>query len=501
MARRNTIASSPSRTPEQSPRGGRDAGNRNGDANINRNGHGNGTNGRGHRSPYARVFSIPGAKAFSAAGALARLPMSMTSLGIVLALNNLYNNWTVAGTMSAVCVLAMAIATPMYARLFDRYGQSRVGWIALAAEVAVLVAFALAAMMRVPLPVLFVLAVGIGATQFAFGALVRTRWSWALRDQGDPNLLNTAYAFESAVDEVVFILGPILTAGLATSIHPVAPFFVAAAAAGIGGTWYFLQKRTEPPVAVLTPVDTTARADAARGDAARGDEAARGTAGESSASDAAAAASSASAAADTMQLARVKADPSKHSALQFPGMLMLMIMWVVFNMCFSMFDVSMTSLTKALGRASIVGVQLAMFAVGSCIGALVFGSVRLRGSHWKHMLVFMAYLTLGFIGIHLAGENLVLIGAIELVAGLGVAPIYATGNLIVKQTVSPNFLTEGLSWLSTSVNIGQSIGSTIVGVVLDHAGPNAGLALPMVACAVSIPLIALAALSARRGRR
>ncbi len=430
-----------------------------------------------HGSPYARVFSIPGAKAFCASGALARLPMSMTSLGIVLALNNLYDNWTVAGTMSAVCVLAMAIATPVYARLFDRYGQSRVGWIALAAEVVVLVAFALAALVRVPLPFLFVLAVGIGATQFAFGALVRTRWSWVLRGQGDSNLLNTAYAFESAVDEVVFILGPIITAWLATSIHPVAPFIVAAAAAGIGGTAYFLQKRTEPPVAVLTPVDTTARGAAADAPAASG--ASSGVAPQ----------------------ARLRADPAKHSALQFPGMLMLMVTWVVFNMCFSMFDVSMTSLTKALGRANIVGVQLAMFAFGSCIGALVFGSIRLRGSHWKHMLVFMAYLTLGFVGIHLAGENLVLIGVIEFVSGLGVAPIYATGNLIVKQTVSANFLTEGLSWLSTSVNVGQSIGSTVVGVVLDHAGPSAGLALPMVACAVSIPLIALSALSARRVSR
>ena len=49
------------------------------------------------------------------------------------------------------------------------------------------------------------------------------------------------------------------------------------------------------------------------------------------------------------------------------------------------------------------------------------------------------------------------------------------------------------------MNIGQSIGSTIVGIVLDAHGPAAGLALPMMACAVSIPLIALSALSARRG--
>ncbi len=438
-------------------------------------------------SPYARIFSLPGAPAFAISGMVARLPMSMTSLGIVLALNNLYGNWTVAGTMSAVCVLAMGVATPVYARLFDRHGQSRVGWPALAAQVSMLVAFALAAMMRVPLPVLFVLAIGIGATQFAFGALVRTRWSWALRDVGDPNLLNTAYAFESAVDEVVFILGPIITAGLATMIHPVVPFFVAAAAVGIGGATYFLQKRTEPPVAILTPVNIKAGNDATS-DAAYA-AAADGVAADGSVADGA-----------TSRM-RAVADPSKHTALQFPGIFMLMVMWVVFNMCFSMFDVSMTSLTKALGRASIVGVQLAMFAVGSCIGALVFGSIRLRGSHWTHMLVFMTYLTLGFVGIYLAGSNLLLIGAIELIAGLGVAPIYATGNLIVKQTVPANFLTEGLSWLSTSVNIGQSIGSTIVGIVLDAHGPAAGLALPMMACAVSIPLIALSALSARRGLR
>lgn len=438
-------------------------------------------------SPYARIFSLPGAPAFAISGMVARLPMSMTSLGIVLALNNLYGNWTVAGTMSAACVLAMGAATPVYARLFDRHGQSRVGWPALAAQVTMLVAFAVAAMIRVPLPVLFVLAMGIGATQFAFGALVRTRWSWALRDVDDPNLLNTAYAFESAVDEVVFILGPIITAGLATMIHPVVPFFVAAAAVGIGGATYFLQKRTEPPVAILTPVHIEARSDATS-DAAHA-AAADGIAAGGSTPDGAA------------SRMRAVADPSKHTALQFPGILMLMITWVVFNMCFSMFDVSMTSLTKALGRASIVGVQLAMFAVGSCIGALVFGSVRLRGSHWTHMLVFMTYLTLGFVGIYLAGSNLLLIGAIELIAGLGVAPIYATGNLIVKQTVPANFLTEGLSWLSTSVNIGQSIGSTIVGIVLDAHGPAAGLALPMMACAVSIPLIALSAVSARRGSR
>ena len=49
------------------------------------------------KSPYSVLFSIPGTKAFCAFGALARLPMSMMSLGIILALNHLYDNWTIAG--------------------------------------------------------------------------------------------------------------------------------------------------------------------------------------------------------------------------------------------------------------------------------------------------------------------------------------------------------------------------------------------------------------------
>ena len=53
------------------------------------------------KSPYSVLFSIPGTKAFCASGALARLPMSMMGLGIILALNHLYDNWTIAGVMSA----------------------------------------------------------------------------------------------------------------------------------------------------------------------------------------------------------------------------------------------------------------------------------------------------------------------------------------------------------------------------------------------------------------
>ena len=80
-------------------------------------------------SPYQRLFMLPGAKAFCLSGAVARLPISMMSLGIVLALNHLYDNWTIAGTMSAAYVLAMSCVTPFYARAFDRFGQPAAGFL------------------------------------------------------------------------------------------------------------------------------------------------------------------------------------------------------------------------------------------------------------------------------------------------------------------------------------------------------------------------------------
>ena len=225
-----------------------------------RSGGGPETSGK-RRSPYAALFAIPGAKAFCASGALARLPMSMMGLGIILALNHLYDNWTIAGVMSAAYVLATAAVTPLYARLFDKFGQRRIGRIVLAVQIVAMLGFAFAALVRVPIPLLFLLAIVMGLTQFSFGALVRTRWAYVLDRTGNNELLNTAYALESAIDEVVFIFGPILAAFLAASVHPVSQLFVPTAASAIGGTIFFALHNTQPPVVHVIEVDAAQASD------------------------------------------------------------------------------------------------------------------------------------------------------------------------------------------------------------------------------------------------
>ena len=340
------------------------------------------------QSPYAQLFRIPGAKAFCISGAVARLPISMMSLGIVLALNHMYDNWTVAGSMSAMYILAVAAVTPFYARLFDRFGQRRVGPVALGVQIVAMLAFALAALARVPIPVLFALAICMGLTQFSFGALVRTRWAYALRGSQHESLLNTAYALEAAIDEIVFIFGPILAAFLATSVHPVSQLFVPTLACGIGGAVFFSLKNTVPPV--LEPIDVVAaEIPDAQSNAVTGQPApALQTAGDH-------AAPTPSPEDNGFRLRRLHRPYSAkpRNVLTYRGILPLLVVFVVFNMSFTAFDVSMTATMKAAGAERFLGLQLAMFAVGSCIGAVIFGSREMKGSHWRHMVMFLTLLT------------------------------------------------------------------------------------------------------------
>ncbi len=77
-------------------------------------------------SAYRQVLSTPGAAAFSASGFLARLPISMVTLGIVLLISARTDSYALAGGISAAFVIASCLAALLQGRLIDRLGQARV---------------------------------------------------------------------------------------------------------------------------------------------------------------------------------------------------------------------------------------------------------------------------------------------------------------------------------------------------------------------------------------
>src|SRR6478735_7564831 len=75
---------------------------------------------------YRRVFSRPGALAFSATALVARLPIAMMTLGIVLLVSALTGSYGLAGQVSAAYIIGNAVFAIPHGRLTDRFGQRRV---------------------------------------------------------------------------------------------------------------------------------------------------------------------------------------------------------------------------------------------------------------------------------------------------------------------------------------------------------------------------------------
>src|SRR5215208_1718879 len=136
-----------------------------------------------HRPSYRRVLALPGARIFSLGGLVARLPMSMVSLGIVLLVATRTGSYGLAGTVSAAYLVANALFAVPQARLIDRLGQGRVLPGAVIVSALGLGGMMLAVELDSPSPWPHLLAALSGATLPQIGASVRARWSQIVPDK------------------------------------------------------------------------------------------------------------------------------------------------------------------------------------------------------------------------------------------------------------------------------------------------------------------------------
>lgn len=398
--------------------------------------------------PYRDVLARPGALAFSAAGVIARLPMSMVGIGIVLMIEALYDSYGLAGSVSAVSVLAQAICSPQLARLVDLHGQARVMRPALAVSASSLVALILCAVAGSPVWTLYVTAALVGATVGSFGALVRARWSHVL---DDPRAVHTAYSLESALDELVFVVGPILATTLATSVAPSAGLIVPVVGMLAGGFWFLAQRATQPPP---HPREAVVAAD--------------GT------------------------------PVRRRSVMRSWGMVVLAVVFVAMGAIFGATDVSTVAFAEEAGRPGLAGVILAVFACGSMISGLLYGARHWSTPLWRRFAIGMVALAIGA-SLFVLVNSLVMLAVVMFVAGFAIAPTLINGNGLVQHFVPRERLTEGLTWVGTSLGVGVSVGSWIAGLLIDRQGSHGGYLVVVVAAGLAVVAVLASLRTLRAG--
>ncbi|MFJ1706203.1 MFS transporter [Kitasatospora sp. NPDC088346] len=397
-------------------------------------------------SSYRQIFAAPGSLAFSSSGFVARLPISMTGIGIVTMLAQLRGSYGLAGAVSAVLALAAAVLGPQVSRLVDRYGQRRVALPATGLTLVAAVALLLCARFDAPAWTLFVCAAGMGVMP-STGSMVRARW--ANLYSAEPPKLHTAYSFEAVVDEICFIVGPILSIGLATSVFPEAGVLLAGVFLGVGVLLFTAQRRTEPPV-------------------------------------------------------HPEAHHSGSSAITSAGLQVLVLTFVATGAIFGSVEVVTVAFAEAQGHTSASSLVLAVYALGSCVAGVVFGTLRLKGSMPARFLAGVALMAASMVPLLVVAESLrgtaglVGIGGALFLAGLSISPTLITAMALVERLVPAAQLTEGMTWTTTGLATGVALGSAAAGWMVDAAGAAAGYWVPVAAGGFGV-LVALAGMARLRG--
>lgn len=397
---------------------------------------------------------------------LARLPIAMAPLGIVLLVQQVRGSYASAGVVSAGYTLGSAITGPVWGRLLDRFGQPRVLVPISVLSGSFLVVLAVLAVQDRPLPVLVLLAAAVGLTFPTISAAMRGAWRVVLAADLDRR---AAYALDAAAVETIFIGGPLLLSVLLVLTPQIVPLLVTAALLAGGGSAY-----------ALTPAARAWRP---------------GSDGHGS-------------------------RPSGGHPLAAPGVGAVLVVVLLIAIGFGHLDVSIPATARtALGDQARVGLLFAAIAGGSAIGGLWYGSRRWRqperrrlpwaaGGFALGVLMVGALLgwTLGSVGAAgrsqagsagTAGAGRAVAGvagadgpllsglvgglpvlpvllAVLFLAGLAISPGMIISANLIDALASADRLNEAQAWLSTAITAGASGGTALAGLLLDAGGPSWG---------------------------
>ncbi|MCV9963056.1 MFS transporter [Pararhizobium sp. BT-229] len=392
-------------------------------------------------NPYREIFSVPGAKGFSAAGFLARLPIAMAPIGIVAMLSQARGEYWIAGAVSATFALTNALAAPQISRLVDRFGQRAIIVPTTLVSVLAFLSLILASNRDWPEWTLFASAF-LAAVMPSIPAMLRARWTEIFRDRPE---LNTAFAFESAADELVYIAGASLSVGLAVALFPEAGMLASTLFLAVGTTAFILQRSTEPAV---RPVE---------------------------------------------------AGTSRTSAIRLRSVQIITLALIFVGSMFATAEVTTVAITKELGQPSAASLVIGVYAIGSFVVGLILGALNLRTPLQKQLLIAVSVLAVTTVPL-LFADTVALLALAVFLSGIAISPTFITAFGLIERRVPESMLTEGVTWVMTGIGIGMALGAFLAGWVVDNFGAQNGFWLSVAAGVAVVITIALGQKTLAGGR-
>jgi MFS family permease len=371
--------------------------------------------------PYLELLRHPGAVNISLAHTLARFTPGMVMLAMILALRQGGYAYATVGLVTGAHQLGVALSSPVHGRLADVLGHRQVllptGVVYFAGTATL--AFGVERGWTGTALVLTALATGLfsppmtACVRAAFGAM------FSGRDR------ERAFILSAGNIEFGFLVGPLLTVAIATTVG--GRFAVVAAGAGVllGAVVYAIGPRIE-----ATSARTTVEG-----------------------------------------ASRWSGGP--FGALRSPGLRAMVVVYGGIASSFGLFDIFAASVSESAGRPGFAGVLISIIATASLLGGFLYGARIWQGT----LRVRMLRITVLLVGVQLllaasAGDLRLLVGVV-LIAGAVVGPMNVCGFQLVDDVSPPRARAEAQSWTQASIYLGSAVGGAVGGAVVDLAGPRA----------------------------
>lgn len=391
---------------------------------------------------YVAVWRIPGGPTLLIPGVIGRLSIGMTPLALLLVISDSTGRYSLAAIAGGVYALAGAALSPVAGRIADRLGPSPVLLATGIAHPVALIALLFATRSGGSILAVFLVSGLAGASYPPLSAAIRGAWNNLTSPaSGRYPLRNTAIAAETTIFEVVFVIGPLLVAGLVV-IADAAAALVAAA--------------------VLTLAGTTV---VALGRAMRGwrphlrEGHARGL-----------------------------------GPLRVPGFPALLACVGGLGIGFGTAGVAVPAYaSNYLGAnddgGSLAGVLLAVWAVGSATGGIYFGIRRPAVDASRQFAWLLAGVAASFV-VYAVMPHPLALGVALTLGGAVIAPALTVENTMVGRIAPVSMLNEAYTWVTTMAVGASAAGGAVAGVLVDRVG---GPAAAFLFAAAALALAALLA--------
>jgi MFS family permease len=352
-------------------------------------------------STYLSLLKTRGVARIMSAQLVARFPNGMLSLAYLLHIEHISHSYGAAGLVLAATSIGTAIAGPLTSRWMGVWGMRRVLVLTMAVSGMAVGTIALAPALPIPL----YMAIGFigGLSTPPVQPAVRTIYPKMVNSRQ----LTPLFSLDASAQEIIWVVGPVITTFIAIQISTVLAILVALAFLIGGGVWF-----------VSSP-----------------------------------------------EVGRVRIPRSRRNlgvVLAKPAVLLATVTGFLLVAACAAIEAGVVATFGDSGPQS--GIVLGLFAVGSLIGGLSLGHLPI--GPWALARRLFAI----FVGMALAAVSLNFwwLAVTLLIAGIGIAPALAVMFAIVSSSVRFSETAEAYGWVGTGQLIGAAIGSALAGFLIDR---------------------------------